>query len=67
MAKNTSFYINIGQGLSMLIGLPSIPTWKTKTRPKKALTGTFGFNIQTNSLEYWSGTAWYGAELVEDE
>lgn len=67
MVKNTSFYINIGQGLSMLIGLPLIPIWKTKTRPKNAQIGTFGFNKQTNTLEYWTGEAWFGAQLNEDE
>ncbi len=51
----------------MLIGLPLIPIWKTKTRPKNAQIGTFGFNKQTNTLEYWTGEAWFGAQLNEDE
>ena len=66
MIKNTSFYINIGQGLSMLVGLPTIPTWDTASRPKKVQTGVFGFNSETNNLEYWNGDSWYGAQLTDE-
>lgn len=65
MAKNSPFYIDLGNGLFTMIGLPAIPIWKTTNRPKKAKPGTFGFNSQTNQLEYWDGTAWFAANLSE--
>lgn len=62
--KNSSpLFIDIGQGLSMMIGLPTIASWDTDSRPKKPKPGIFGFNYQTNSLEYWDGTSWYTANL----
>lgn len=48
-----------------MIGLPKIATWNKATRPKKAKKGTFGFNTQTNNLEYWDGSSWYGAPMDE--
>lgn len=54
---------DIGQGLSIMIGLPRIASWDTAGRPKKAKKGTFGFNSQTNNLEYWNGTDWLTAEM----
>lgn len=64
MAKNPSpLFIDLGQGLSMMLGLPTIASWKTSERPKKPKPGTFGFNEQTNSLEYWDGTSWFSATL----
>lgn len=65
MAKNSSLLVDIGQGLSLMLGLPTISAWKTQDRPKKAQRGTFGFNIQTNSLEYWNGSVWYAASMRE--
>jgi len=35
-----------------------IPTWNTAGRPEEAKTGTFGFNFQTNNLEFWNGSSW---------
>jgi hypothetical protein len=35
-----------------------IPTWNTPGRPKNPKTGTFGFNFQTNNLEFWGGFQW---------
>jgi hypothetical protein len=64
MAKNSPLLINLGQGLSMLIGLTTIPSWNTAGRPKNARRGTFGFNYQTNSLEYWDGSNWFMASMV---
>jgi len=61
MPKNSPFFINIGPGLSMMIGLPKIASWNTAGRPKNARVGTFGFNMQTQSLEYWDGTNWFTA------
>jgi hypothetical protein len=61
MQKNAPLLVDIGQGLSMMIGLPTITTWDTKGRPKSPRRGTFGFNFETNSLEYWDGIQWFGA------
>ena len=55
--------MDIGQGLSMILGLLRISTWKTNERPKKPMIGTFGFNTQTKSLEYFDGTDWYEAAM----
>ena len=59
MAKNSQFLVDIGKGLSLRVGLPTIASWNTASRPKNAKRGTFGFNLETNSLEYWNGTAWF--------
>lgn len=58
--------IDIGQGLSLMLGLPTAVTWKTKERPKDPKQGTFGFNSQTGNLEYWDGKSWYGASMTEE-
>ena len=63
MIKNSPLFINIGQGMSLMLGLPAIATWDTDTRPKNAKKGTIGFNTQTNSLEYWDGSFWYSAAM----
>jgi len=64
MAKtNSQILVDIGQGLSMMLGLPTIGSWKTTDRPKKAKKGTLGFNSQTNNLEYWDGTVWFKASM----
>lgn len=63
MPSNQSLLLDIGEGLSLMIGLPTITAWKTNDRPKKAKEGTFGFNIQTNKLEYWNGSYWLEASM----
>ena len=63
MAKDYPLLIDIGQGLSMMIGFPTVASWDTKSRPKKASRGTIGFNSQTKSLEYWDGSSWWEAPL----
>jgi hypothetical protein len=62
-AKDTTVLFDIGQGLSIMLGLPKIPSWKTAGRPKKAKQGTFGFNSQTNNLEYCNGSVWFAAPM----
>lgn len=64
-AKNYPLLMDIGEGLSLMIGLPTIATWESGTRPKDAKEGTFGFNSQTNSLEYWNGKDWFAAEMAQ--
>jgi hypothetical protein len=63
MAKGQSLLIDIGQGLSLMLGLPTISSWNTKKRPKKPRRGTIGFNMETNNLEYWDGSNWFGAPM----
>ena len=63
MEKNAPLLLDIGQGLSVMIGLVTIASWNTKSRPKEGARGTFGFNSQTKSLEYWDGSAWWTAAL----
>jgi hypothetical protein len=63
MYNSNDIYVDIGEGLSMMVGLPRLSSWKTRERPKKAKRGTFGFNSQTNSLEYFNGTNWLAAKM----
>ncbi len=63
MAKGHPLLIDIGQGLSIMMGLPTIASWKTGKRPNDAKKGTFGFNQQTGNLEYWDGSNWFGAPM----
>jgi hypothetical protein len=63
MPKNSPVLIDLGQGLSVMAGLPTIGSWNTDDRPKNAKRGTFGFNSQTNNLEYWDGTVWLAAPM----
>lgn len=65
MGKNSPLMIEIGQGLSLMIGIPTISSWNTAERPKNAKRGTFGFNNETHSLEFWDGNNWYGAALAQ--
>lgn len=55
--------MDIGEGLSLMVGLPTIASWDTKNRPKFPRRGTLGFNIDTNGLEYWSGSFWFTAPM----
>ena len=63
MAKSSPLLIDLGQGLSIMVGLPTVPSWNTAGRPKNAKKGTLGFNFQTNSLEYWDGKNWFAAVM----
>ena len=63
MATNQRLLIDIGQGLSLMVGRPTITTWKTKERPKKAKPGTIGFNEDTKNLEYWDGENWFASRM----
>lgn len=56
--------MDIGQGLSIMVGLPTIASWDTISRPKDAKKGTFGFNSQTTSLEYFDGSTWLAAPMT---
>ncbi|OGM56477.1 hypothetical protein A3E46_01595 [Candidatus Woesebacteria bacterium RIFCSPHIGHO2_12_FULL_46_16] len=52
------------EGLSIKVGKTRIPTWNTPGRPKKPKKGTFGFNSQTNSLEFWNGSVWLILRMI---
>jgi hypothetical protein len=65
MNKNSQILLEVGQGLFMMVGLPVISEWTVSDRPKNAKRGTIGFNIQTNSIEYWDGVHWFGAVMTE--
>jgi hypothetical protein len=66
MPQNSQVFVEIGQGLFMLVGLPIISTWTTTERPQRARRGTFGFNISTNNLEYWDGAQWFETEMSQE-
>jgi hypothetical protein len=65
MDNNSSLLVDIGQGLSLMLGIPTVSIWKTEERPEKAKRGTFGFNSQTNSLEYYDGSDWFSAKMLK--
>ena len=65
MGKNAPLLVDIGSGLSLMIGLPRIATWETLNRPENPKRGIFGFNSQTNTLEYFDGKSWFEAPLSE--
>ncbi len=63
MQKDYPLLLNIGQDLFLMLGMPKIASWKTKERPKSPKQGILGFNLQTNSLEYYDGSDWYAANM----
>ena len=63
MNRNYPLLINIGKDLFLMTSMPKMASWKTYERPKKAKRGTFGFNLQTNSLEYYNGSSWFTADM----
>jgi hypothetical protein len=65
VVKNTPLFVELGQGLSIMVGLLTLVSWNTTERPKNAKRGTLGFNLQTSSLEYWNGSSWFEASMSE--
>lgn len=63
MAKNQPVIVDLGQGVSILVGLPTIVSWTSKNRPKKPKMGTLGFNSDTSNLEYWNGSNWMATTM----
>lgn len=57
--------MDIGQGLSMTLGIPIIADWTSPDRPKSPKKGTFGFNSDTNSFEFWNGSTWLTSKLTK--
>lgn len=62
-SKNAPLYIDIGGGLSSIVGIPRIPTWNTLGRPVKPKRGTYGLNTETKRLEVWNGSFWFSTIL----
>jgi hypothetical protein len=58
--------MDIGQGLSVMLGQLKIDSWDIEGRPKNAKRGMFGFNSETNSLEYYNGSYWLAAEMQKE-
>lgn len=65
-SKNAPMYISIGGGLSVMAGLPRIPTWNTLGRPANPKKGTIGVNTETKRLEAWDGFIWRSATLKKN-
>jgi len=65
MSLNRQLFIDIGSNMYIPVGLPTISSWTNKKRPKKPSVGTFGFNTQTNSLEFYDGKYWYEGSMGE--
>ncbi len=65
MAKNNQILLDIGKGLTLAVGLPTIGIWEGSNRPKNAKRGTLGFNTETNSVEFFDGTIWFRAQMVK--
>jgi len=63
MAKSSQLLIELGEGLSLMVGLPRIASWKSSSRPKKPGRGIIGFNSQTKNLEYYNGSDWFVASM----
>jgi len=63
--SNTNLYMNIGNGLALMLGLPTLNSWETEKRPADAKRGTLGFNTQTESLEFYNGSYWLTAKLQQ--
>jgi len=63
MEKSYPLLLNVGQNLFLMLGMPKIASWRTEERPKKVKQGILGFNLQTNSLEYYDGSNWYAASM----
>ena len=63
MPINKQLLIDIGDNLFIPVGLPTISSWTSKRRPEKPGLGTFGYNTQTNNLEYFDGKYWYGGSM----
>ena len=54
---NSPFYLYIGEDLSIRLGNSRISTWTTAGRPA-GIEGVFGYNLTTDRLEIYDGSAW---------
>ncbi len=62
--KNAPVFMSIGNGLSTIMGNQRIPSWNTAGRPSSPKSGVFGYNFQTQNLEYWTGTGWVALQMT---
>jgi len=67
MAKNSQLLVEIGPGISLIMGLPTIAYWTTQERPKRPQAGTIGFNTTSLSVEYFDGINWLASKLKKDQ
>lgn len=56
--KNQPFYLDIGDGLSIMLGAPRMAIWGTNGRPQIPRTGEYGINDELGQLEVWDGSQW---------
>lgn len=54
--KNQPFYLDIGQGLSMMLGAPRLAVWGTNGRPQNPRLGEVGINDELGQIEVWIGS-----------
>jgi hypothetical protein len=57
--SNANLYkiIEEDEGISIMLGLPKIPTWSTSARPT-GIEGMIGFNLDTSVIEVFDGSNW---------
>ncbi len=62
--RNSPLFMEIGNGLSTIVGQQKIPSWNNAGRPANPAPGTFGFNFETNNLEFWNGNYWFTSPMT---
>ena len=63
LSKNGSYYLEVDEGLAVMVGMPMLPNWNTSGRPLTPKSYMYGFNSDTSKLEMWNGSAWVGTLL----
>lgn len=63
--KNANFYIEVEDDplMTMILGQPKFPTWNTLGRPT-GTRGIYGYNFETDKLEFYNGTNWNEISLT---
>ncbi len=57
--KNQNFVYEVAPHISMMIGSPRMANWNGLGRPQNPVKGQYGYNVEHNQMEVWSGSAWY--------
>ena len=63
MSAPHPIFLDVGNGLRILLGSHDIVTWVTATRPVNPEPGTLGFNTETNQIELWYESSWFTLPL----
>lgn len=63
-SNNDPYYVDIGGGLSAMLDKNKVPYWNTANRPSSPVKGMVGYNVTTESLEVYNGSAWFKIDLV---